>query len=144
VVEGVILAGLAVGASRGYVFIRHEYPEQAEAVRKAIRLAERVGACGPHFPVTVFVSPGGYICGEQSALIEAMEGHRAQPRNRPPTLATNGLFDMPTLLSNVETFAWVPGIVRHGGEWYKGLSAAGTGGRLFSISGHVNKPASTS
>lgn len=140
VVEGVILAGLACGASRGYLFIRHEYPEQAAAVREAITAAERAGACGPFFPITVFVSPGGYICGEQSALIEAMEGRRAQPRNRPPTLATNGLFDRPTLLSNVETFAWVPGIVRHGGDWYRGLSSAGTGGRLFSLSGDVVRP----
>ena len=64
------------------------------------------------------MSPGGYICGEQSALIEAMEDQRAEPRNRPPQLETNGLYDKPTLLSNVETFAWVPSIVANGGEWY--------------------------
>ena len=117
IVEGVILAGIVTGASRGYIYLRHEYPEQAAALRAAIADAERQGVCGTNigrtgidFPVSVYISPGGYICGEQSALIEAMEGKRAQPRNRPPELATNGLFDKPTLVNNVETFAWVPGI----------------------------------
>ena len=117
VIEGIILAGIVTGATRGYVYLRHEYPEQAAALRAAIADAERQGVCGTNigrtgidFPVSVYISPGGYICGEQSALIEAMEGHRAQPRNRPPELATNGLFDKPTLVNNVETFAWVPGI----------------------------------
>ncbi|MBI1346837.1 hypothetical protein GC163_11180 [bacterium] len=117
VVEGMILAGLHCGAERGYIYIRHEYHEQAEAVREAIRIAEQNNYCGynvaglgRNFYLSVFVSPGGYICGEQSALIEAMEGHRAQPRSKPPGLESNGLFDNPTLLSNVETFAWVPAI----------------------------------
>gem|GEM_PF-255994 len=118
IVEGMILAGLHCGAERGYIYIRHEYHEQAEAVRKAIQQAERNNYCGynvaglgRNFYLSVYVSPGGYICGEQSALIEAMEGHRAQPRSKPPGLESNGLFDNPTLLSNVETFAWVPAIV---------------------------------
>ncbi|HET6574311.1 MAG TPA: NAD(P)H-dependent oxidoreductase subunit E [Fimbriiglobus sp.] len=154
VVEGVVLAGLACGASRGYVYIRHEYPEQADAVRAAIAAAERervcgsdVGGTGLDFPVAVFVSPGGYICGEQSALIEAMEGKRAQPRNRPPELATNGLFDRPTLVNNVETFAWVPGIALHTVldparpvNWYGDLGPGGRGMRFFSVSGDVARP----
>ena len=146
VVEGIVLAMLACGATRGYVYIRHEYPEEADAVRRAIAAAERAGVCGPDFPVSVYVSPGGYICGEQSALIEAMEGKRAQPRNRPPELATNGLFDKPTLVNNVETFAWVPGIVRNtvlGANevnWYGALGRDGKGARLFSISGDVALP----
>lgn len=118
IVEGMILAGLHCGAERGYIYIRHEYHEQAEAVRAAIQQAERNNYCGynvaglgRNFYLSVYVSPGGYICGEQSALIEAMEGHRAQPRSKPPGLESNGLFDNPTLLSNVETFAWVPAIV---------------------------------
>jgi NADH:ubiquinone oxidoreductase subunit F (NADH-binding)/NADH:ubiquinone oxidoreductase subunit E len=117
IIEGMILAGIVTGASRGYIYLRHEYPEQAAALRAAIADAERQGVCGTNigrtgidFPISLFISPGGYICGEQSALIEAMEGKRAQPRNRPPELATNGLFDKPTLVNNVETFAWVPGI----------------------------------
>ena len=156
IVEGVILAGLATGATRGYVYIRHEYPEQADSVRRAIASAERERVCGTNvgglgfdFPVSVYVSPGGYICGEQSALIEAMQGNRAQPRNRPPELATNGLFDKPTLVNNVETFAWTPGIVLNTvldpdkekqKNWYCDISPTKKGMRFFSISGDVNKP----
>ena len=127
VVEGVILAGLVLGATKGYIYIRHEYEEQITAVREEIKAAEQAGLCGRDilrsgisFPVEVFVSPGGYICGEQTALIEAIQDHRAEPRNRPPELQTNGLWDMPTLLSNVETFAWVPAIVvRDQGKWFE-------------------------
>ena len=127
VVEGVILAGLLLGATKGYIYIRHEYEEQIAAVRDEIKAVEMAGLCGENilgsgmsFPVEVFVSPGGYICGEQTALIEAIQDHRAEPRNRPPELQTNGLWDMPTLLSNVETFAWVPAIVvRDQGEWFQ-------------------------
>jgi formate dehydrogenase beta subunit len=127
VLEGVILAGLLLGATKGYIYIRHEYEEQIAAVRAEIAAAENAGLCGDNilgsgmnFPVEVFVSPGGYICGEQTALIEAIQDHRAEPRNRPPELQTNGLWDMPTLLSNVETFAWVPAIVvRDQGEWFQ-------------------------
>ena len=148
VIEGVVLAGLVTGAERGYIYIRHEYPEQIEAVRAAIARAEAMGACGNDvfgtgraFPVEVFVSPGGYICGEQSALIEAMEGHRAEPRNKPPELATNGLYDKPTLVSNVETFSWVPAIVMHGGEWYRDGGVRGYKGmRFLSICGDLEKP----
>jgi NADH:ubiquinone oxidoreductase subunit F (NADH-binding)/NADH:ubiquinone oxidoreductase subunit E len=148
VIEGVILGGLVTGAERGYIYIRHEYPEQVEAVRAAIARAEKIGACGKDvfgtgrsFPVEVFVSPGGYICGEQSALIEAMEGHRAEPRNKPPQLETNGLHDKPTLLSNVETFAWVPAIVVNGGEWYRDGGVNGYKGmRFLSICGDLEEP----
>ena len=112
VLEGVILAALVTGATEGFIFIRHEYPEQIEACRAEIARAEELGVCGPNalllgrpFPVSVFVSPGGYICGEQSALIEAMSDRRGEPRNMPPKLETNGLDDRPTLVSNVETFA---------------------------------------
>ena len=122
VVEGVILAGLITDATEGFIYIRHEYPEQIEACREEIARAEELGVCGPNalllgrpFPVSVFVSPGGYICGEQSALIEAMSDRRGEPRNMPPKLETNGLDDRPTLVSNVETFAWVPYICINGG-----------------------------
>lgn len=164
IIEGIILAGIVTGATRGYVYLRHEYPEQAAALRAAIADAERQGVCGTNigrtgidFPVSVYVSPGGYICGEQSALIEAMEGKRAQPRNRPPELATNGLFDKPTLVNNVETFAWVPGIALNTvlskdhpesqvnwyadfGKPYPDAKGNGRGIRFFSISGDVVKP----
>jgi NADH:ubiquinone oxidoreductase subunit F (NADH-binding)/NADH:ubiquinone oxidoreductase subunit E len=155
VVEGVILAGLMTGGCAGYIYIRHEYHEQIHAVREEIRRAERMGACGENifqtgrnFTVEVFESPGGYICGEQSALIEAMEDKRGQPRNRPPELTTNGLRDRPTVVNNVETLAWAPGIILFGGDKYEmggwRLDQAGTvkmgGRRLFSISGDVARP----
>src|SRR5947209_20378184 len=115
VIEAVILAAIITRATEGFIFIRHEYPEQIDACRAEIQRAEELGVCGPNalllgrpFPISVFVSPGGYICGEQSALIEAMSDRRGEPRNMPPKLETNGLDDRPTLVSKVETFAWGP------------------------------------
>jgi formate dehydrogenase beta subunit len=148
VVEGVILAGLLVGARKGFLYIRHEYDGPIEAVRRELERARELGACGANvfgtgrsFPVEVFVSPGGYICGEQSALIEAMEDRRAEPRNKPPMLETNGLYDKPTLVSNVETFAWAPAIALRGGAWYRDQGVGGGQGlRFFSISGDVVRP----
>jgi NADH:ubiquinone oxidoreductase subunit F (NADH-binding)/NADH:ubiquinone oxidoreductase subunit E len=148
VLEGVILAGLLTGATRGWIYIRHEYAEQIAIMKAEIRRAESLGGCGPRiagtsmgFPVEVFTSPGGYICGEQSALIEAMEDRRAQPRNKPPQLETNGLHDKPTLVSNVETFAWAAAIAIKGGRWYADTGTGGCkGSRLFSISGDVVRP----
>ncbi|MFO0935000.1 MAG: NADH-ubiquinone oxidoreductase-F iron-sulfur binding region domain-containing protein [Gemmataceae bacterium] len=148
VVEGVILAGLLTNATAGYIYIRHEYEEQIEAVRGAIEKALRVGACGEgifgslrNFTVEVFVSPGGYVCGEQSALIEAMEDRRSQPRNKPPELSTNGLRDRPTVVNNVETIGWTPAIFLRGGEWYASGGVTGyKGRRLFSICGDLESP----
>jgi formate dehydrogenase beta subunit len=152
VVEGVILAGLLVGAERGYIYIRHEYEEAIEAVRREIAWARQQGLCGESilgtrlaFEVEVFVSPGGYICGEQTALIQAIQDERAEPRNRPPELQTNGLWNMPTVLNNVETLAWVPAVVTQGaadGQWYadQGAAKGYKGARFFSVSGDVNRP----
>ena len=149
VVEGVVLAGLIVRAQHGYIYIRHEFAEQIEAVRKEIERAKRVGVCGPgilgsrlNFTLEIFVSPGGYICGEQTALIEAMEDKRAEPRNRPPELQTNGLWNCPTLLNNVETLAWVPAIILgDDGRWFASQGKENyLGRRFFSISGDVAKP----
>jgi formate dehydrogenase beta subunit len=151
VVEGVILAGLMTNATAGFIYIRHEYGEQIAAVRAEINRAIGLNACGSNifgsgreFSVEVFVSPGGYICGEQSALIEAMEDKRSQPRNRPPELATNGLRDKPTLVNNVETLAWAPAILlQHEAEasWYANQGRPGfRGRRLLSISGDLERP----
>jgi formate dehydrogenase beta subunit len=148
VVEGVLLAGLLTNATRGWVYIRHEYEEQIESVRHAIEEAKKIGACGSRIfgsrrslPVEVFVSPGGYICGEQSALLEAMEDRRAEPRNRPPELATNGLFDKPTLVNNVETFSWTPLIALRGGAAYRDQGRPNCKGRrIFSICGDLERP----
>jgi formate dehydrogenase beta subunit len=148
VIEGMILAGLITGAHRGYVYIRHEYHEELEALRRAIDEAAQQGICGENilgsglsFPVEIFVSPGGYIQGEESAMLEAMEDRRGEPRNKPPFPVTNGLFNKPTVINNVETLAWVPAIVIRGGAWYRDQGVNGaTGLRLVSISGDVNKP----
>jgi formate dehydrogenase beta subunit len=169
VIEGMTMAALICGAKQGYIYIRHEYQEQIDQLRDAIAKAESLGACGANifqsgrtFRLEVFVSPGGYVCGEQTALIEALEGKRSEPRNRPPELQTNGLYDQPTILNNVETFAWVPSILLRtpgaedlskekanqpnaepdpAGLWFKyaGKNRA-RGKRFFSISGDVNRP----
>lgn len=148
IIEGVILAGLITEATQGFIYIRHEYHEQIEACDKEIARAASLGFCGPKasllgrpFYMATFTSPGGYICGEQSALIEAMSDHRGEPRNMPPKLETNGLIDLPTLVSNVETYAWVPYIVNKGGKDYAshGVNAQ-KGQRFFSISGDVKRP----
>ena len=108
VIEGMLVAGLILNAKRGYIYIRHEYEEQIESVRHALRDAQReVPQAFARCPLEVFVSPGLYICGEESPL-EVIEGRRAQPRNTPPEIRTNGLFDKPTVVNNVETYAWVP------------------------------------
>jgi NADH:ubiquinone oxidoreductase subunit F (NADH-binding)/NADH:ubiquinone oxidoreductase subunit E len=129
VLEGVLIAGLVVGARRGYVYIRHEYPEQVARMQAAIAAAAARGVLA--FPVEVFVSPGGYICGEQTAMIQVLEDKRAEPRNRPPELQTNGLFDKPTLVNNVETLAWVPSLL---------IARETANLRMFSLSGDVESP----
>jgi len=148
VIEGVIITGMLTEATQGFIYIRHEYAEQIEACRAEIARAEQLGFCGPNayalgrpYPVSVFVSPGGYICGEQSALIEAMSDRRGEPRNLPPKLETNGLEDLPTIVSNVETYSWMPYIAINGGKTYAGLGVNGWNGRrLFSISGDLKRP----
>ena len=161
VLEGMIFGGLFTGATLGYVYIRHEYPAQIHAMEQAIKRAYDAGALGAdifgtglRLDIEVFISPGGYVCGEQSALIEAIEEKRSEPRNKPPQIETNGLYDCPTVLNNVETFAWVPSIAHHGGGWYAGSGVQGgpwygrqgrrnsssKGLRFFSICGDVRKP----
>lgn len=148
VIEGVVLAGLVTGATRGYIYIRHEYEEEIEVLKQALLKAERAGICGENvlntgraFPVELFISPGGYIQGEESALLEAMEDRRGEPRNKPPFPVFKGLRGQPTVINNVETLAWTPAIVLKGGEWYRdqGINGA-TGLRFVSISGDVNRP----
>ncbi len=148
VIEGMVLAALLTGAHQGYVYIRHEYHDQIHAVEAEIARARAIGVLGPNvlgtrhsFELEVFESPGGYVCGEQSALIEAIEQRRAEPRNKPPQLETNGLYDKPTIVNNVESFAWAPVILLRGGEWYADQGTDGAKGlRLFSICGDVERP----
>ncbi len=148
VIEGLTLGGLAVGASRGYLFLRHEYDREREALEKTIRAFYASGYLGDgilnsehSFHLEIFDSPGGYICGEETALLEAMEGKRAEPRNKPPFPGTHGLHGRPTLINNVETFAWVPAILQRGADWFRSQGINGAAGRKYiALSGHVNRP----
>ncbi len=146
--EGMMLAALVVGAKQGYLYIRHEYPREAEAFQKEVERAYSQNLLGKNilgtnhsFDMHVYISPGGYVQGEESSLLEAIEDKRGEPRNKPPFPVEKGLFDKPTVINNVETLAWTPGILMHGGEWYRDGGKNGAKGmRFISISGDVNKP----
>ena len=147
-VEGMIIAGLVAGAKRGILYIRHEYHLQEEILGEEIRRCYRAGLLGKSilgtalgFDLEVFVSPGGYICGEETALIEAIEGHRAEPRNKPPFPVQVGLWQKPTVLNNVETFINVPQILARGVDWFAAQGVDGSRGLKFvGVSGHVTRP----
>jgi NADH:ubiquinone oxidoreductase subunit F (NADH-binding)/NADH:ubiquinone oxidoreductase subunit E len=148
VLEGMLLGMLAVGAEEGWVFIRHEYGPEEQVIRReieALRAAGLAGASaggtGRRLSVEVFTSPGGYILGEESALIECMEGHRGEPRNKPPFPGVYGLWGKPTLMNSVETFAHAPVIAERGAQWWKAQGVnGGTGLKFFAVSGHVERP----
>jgi NADH:ubiquinone oxidoreductase subunit F (NADH-binding)/NADH:ubiquinone oxidoreductase subunit E len=148
VLEGMALAAWCVGAERGFVFIRHEYGPERQALERAIDAARAAGALGERifgrdfaFDVEVFVSPGGYILGEETALLECMEDRRGEPRNKPPYPGTVGLWGRPTLMNNVETFAHATGILKNGVDWWRGLGKPGFAGHKFiSVSGDVSEP----
>jgi formate dehydrogenase beta subunit len=148
VLEGMLLGMLVTGSEEGWVFIRHEYGpeedvlrEEIEALRAEGLIGEDVGGTGRRLQLEIFTSPGGYILGEESALLECMEGHRGEPRNKPPFPAIYGLWGKPTLMNSVETFADVPAIVERGADWWKtqGVNGA-TGLKFFAVSGHVERP----
>lgn len=148
VVEGMILGGLVAGARHGILYIRHEYSEQEHILEEEIRRCYREGLLGSGilgtdltFHLEVFVSPGGYICGEETALLEAIEGKRAEPRNKPPFPGQQGLWQKPTIINNVETFFFVPVILAHGLEWLKAQGRNGSVGVKFvGVSGDVRRP----
>ncbi len=148
VIEGMVLAGLVVGAVRAYLYVRHEFEEEIEAVQAALDAARAERICGENIlgseltlPVEIFVSPGGYICGEESALLEAIEDRRAEPRNKPPFPVQVGLFGKPTVINNVETLSWVPAILLKGGPWYRDQGVRGGKGlRFVSVCGDVHRP----
>jgi NADH:ubiquinone oxidoreductase subunit F (NADH-binding)/NADH:ubiquinone oxidoreductase subunit E len=148
VIEGMILAGFISGAKKGVLYIRHEYHLQEEILGEEVRRCYAAGLLGKNilgsgldFDLEIFVSPGGYICGEESALIEAIEGKRAEPRNKPPFPVQAGLWQKPTVLNNVETFANVPQILTRGVDWFKAQGQSGSRGLKFvGVSGHVARP----
>jgi NADH:ubiquinone oxidoreductase subunit F (NADH-binding)/NADH:ubiquinone oxidoreductase subunit E len=148
VLEGMMLGMLVTGSEEGWVFIRHEYgPEEhvleaeIERLREEGLLGDDVLGTGRRLQIEIFTSPGGYILGEESALLECMEGHRGEPRNKPPFPGLYGLWGKPTLMNSVETFADVPIILDRGADWWKeqGINGA-TGLKFFAVSGHVAKP----
>jgi NADH:ubiquinone oxidoreductase subunit F (NADH-binding)/NADH:ubiquinone oxidoreductase subunit E len=148
VIEGMIIAGLVTGARRGILYIRHEYERPKEILQEEIDRCYRDGLLGSNilgsamtFDLEIFVSPGGYICGEESALLEAIEGKRAEPRNKPPFPGTNGLWNQPTAINNVETFTFATVILSRGAQWFKAQGTNGASGMKFvGISGDVNRP----
>lgn len=148
VIEGMAIAAYCVGAERGTVFIRHEYGPERVRLEAAIEAARAAGALGTNvfgtgfdFDLEIFVSPGGYILGEETALLECMEGRRGEPRNKPPFPGTAGLFGRPTLINNVETLAHAVSIVHRGAAWWHGLGRDGFSGQKFlSVSGDVARP----
>ena len=148
VIEGMIIAGLVTRAQKGIFYIRHEYPLQEEIFGEELRRCAKAGLVGKKilgseldFDLEIFVSPGGYICGEESALIEAIEGHRAEPRNKPPFPGQAGVWQKPTVINNVETFSNVPQILARGVDWFKNAGVGGSRGLKFvGVSGQVENP----
>lgn len=147
-VEGALLAGFAMRAVAAYIYIRGEFYNEAMALERAVSEAYEQGKIGKNasgsgydFDVYVHRGAGAYICGEETALLESLEGKKGQPRLKPPFPANCGLYGCPTTINNVETIAVVPTILRRGGAWFAGLGREkNSGTKVFCISGHVNTP----
>jgi NADH-quinone oxidoreductase subunit F len=147
-VEGILYASFAIGATAAYVYVRGEFIREIQRLQAAVDEAYEAGligrnACGSGYDLDVYVhtGAGAYICGEETALIESLEGKKGQPRSKPPFPAQAGLYYRPTTVNNVETIAAVPTILRRGAGWFAGIGRPkNTGTKLFCISGHVNNP----
>ncbi|HZS96159.1 MAG TPA: NuoF family protein [Terriglobales bacterium] len=145
VLEGMLIAAFAVGASEGYIYVRAEYPLAIKRLRTAIRQAERIGLLGSNicgtrfsFRIDLRLGAGAFVCGEETALIASVEGRRGTPRPRPPYPAQEGLFGCPTLINNVETYANIAPIIRNGGEWYSQIGTEKSKGtKVFALAGSV-------
>lgn len=146
--EGMIIAAYAIGATKGYIYIRGEYTESVRMLRIAVQQASEKGFLGKDifnsgfdFGVEIKLGAGSYLCGEELTLLESIEGKRGYPRIKPPFPAEKGLFGMPTLINNVETFSHLPYIIEHGAEHYRAMGTLNSPGtKIFTISGDVNKP----
>jgi NADH-quinone oxidoreductase subunit F len=147
-IAGMIISAYAIQAEKAYIFIRWAYKKAESGLRKAIAEAYKAGYLGKNisgsgFDLDLYVhsSAGRYICGEETALLNSLEGKRATPRTKPPFPAISGLFGKPTVVNNVETLSWISHIVENGAEWFKSLSLTGTGGtKLYGVSGRVKNP----
>jgi NADH-quinone oxidoreductase subunit F len=148
VIEGMAIGAYAMGASVGYNYIRGEYWEPYERFEAALTEARAAGLLGKNilgsgfdFELFTHLGAGAYICGEETALMESLEGKRGLPRNKPPFPAGRGLYGKPTTINNTETYASIPVIVEKGSEWFLGLGKPNNGGcKIFSVTGHVNHP----
>ena len=149
IIEGMIIAGYTIGASKGFIFVRPSYESSAAILERELENARQAGFLGRDilgrgvsFDIVVHRSGGRYICGEATALLNAIMGKRPNPIKPPPYPTVKGLWDRPTVVNNVETLANVPHILRNGPEWYRGLAGAkgSAGTKLFCVSGHVNNP----
>lgn len=148
IIEGMIIAGFAVGAHQGYIYIRGEYQQSVAHTERAIDVAREMGLLGSNimgtgfdFDITVFKGAGAYICGEETALLESLEGKRGESRTKPPFPPTYGLCGAPTVINNVETLANVPHIIARGSDWYAGIGTAQSKGtKIFSPCGDVQYP----
>ncbi len=147
-VEGMMIAGYVIGASQGYNYIRGEFWEPYQIFKNAINQAREAGLLGKDilgsgwdFDLHVHLGAGAYICGEETALLESIEGKKGQPRFKPPFPASYGLYGRPTTINNTETLASIPMILSKGGKWFNDLGVKNAGGtKLYSVSGHVEKP----
>ena len=147
-IEGMIISAFAIQAEKSYIFLRWAYKKAEKILQKAIDEAYEAGYLGKNilgsgFNLDMYVhsSAGRYMCGEETALLNSLEGKRALPRAKPPYPAINGLFGRPSVVNNVETLSWISHIITNGAEWFKGLSLTGTGGtKLYGVSGKVKTP----
>jgi NADH-quinone oxidoreductase subunit F len=147
-IEGMIIAGYAIGATKGFVYIRGEYSLSIERLEKAIAQARQYELLGDNilesgfsFDLAVMKGAGAYVCGEETALIESLEGHRGHPRSKPPFPAVEGLWRKPTVVNNVETLANVPEIMQHGAAWFRGYGTEKCPGtKVYTIIGNVATP----
>lgn len=143
--EGVTIAGYAVGAVKGFIYIRAEYPLSVKRIQNAIRQARKLNMLGNNiagtsfnFDLEVRVGAGAFVCGEETALLASIEGRRGQPRPRPPYPATSGLWGKPTLINNVETYTNIPAIVRNGAEWFANIGTEKSKGtKVFALTGKI-------
>ena len=148
-VEGMAIAGYAMGATVGYNYVRGEFMDEPyrrfeDALKEAYQadlLGSNIQGSGVDYELYTHLGAGAYICGEEMALLESIEGKKGQPRFKPPFPAQAGIYNQPSTVNNTETYASVPTIMRNGAEWFAGLGVEGSGGtKCFSVSGHVNKP----
>jgi len=146
-IEGMTIAALATGAGQGYIYLRCEYPDAHRTLREAIRVATERGylgadvrGSGKRFELEVRLAAGSYVCGEETAMLESLEGKRGQVRYKPPVPAMKGLFGMPTVVNNVVTFVSVPAILARGGRWYRDLGVGRSRGTIpLQLAGNIKR-----